>query len=128
MLFDSLNSAAGESGDTFGTLRDATQTPDGILYVGQSEGLASLTQPTTWLLPNEPTGGVGPVGVAQSGGFSAVSNGGIAVGTVQDAIYGTHGELPQLLPGGEPADITADISDDGRHIAGSFLWIANRFG
>lgn len=128
VLFDSLNSAAGESGDTFGTLRDATQTPDGILYVGLSEGLASLTQPTTWLLPNEPTGGVGPVGVAESGGFVAVSSGGVAVGTVQDAIYGTHGELPKLLPGGEPSDGATDISRDGRHIAGSFLWIANRFG
>jgi Ca2+-binding RTX toxin-like protein len=128
VLFDSLNSAAGESGGTTGTLRGAAQTPDGLLYVGLSEGQFDTVQPTTWLVPNEPTGGVGPVGVAESGGYLAVSSAGLFVGSVQHAIYGTHGELPELLPGGGAADITADISHDGRHIAGSFLWIANRFG
>ncbi|MDA1161222.1 MAG: hypothetical protein O2983_16585, partial [Planctomycetota bacterium] len=128
VLFDSLASEAGESGDTTGTLREAVQTLDGLLYVGQSAGLVSTTQPTTWLVPNEPTGGIGPTGVADGGAFVGVSSGGVAVGSVQEAIYGTHGELPQLLPGGGAANIAVAISHDGRHIAGSFLWTANEFG
>ncbi len=47
VLFESLASAAGGSGDPSGTLCDGAVTPDGVLYVGQSAGSISPAQPTS---------------------------------------------------------------------------------
>jgi hypothetical protein len=128
VLFESLASAAGANGNTTGNLFGAAQTPDGILYVGDSAGSVSIAQPTSWRVPGDPTGGVGPIGVAEAGRFQGVSNKGVFVGTVQNAIVGRHGMVPEALPGGEPANIAVDISLNGEYIAGSFLWVANSLG
>lgn len=127
-LFDSLDSATGPGGDTTGVLRDAIQTPSGVLYVGQSAGLFDLAQSTSWENHSDPMGGVASTGGQVSGAWVAVGDNGVFVGSTGVASYGTHGNLPENLPGGFFANVATDISHDSEFIAGDFLWEKSGFG
>ncbi len=125
--FDSLASAGGGSGSNIGRIFEVRRLDNGsMIYVGDSAGSFSVRQPTSWLAPNNPQGGVGPVGTQVSGGFTGSSSTGIIVGTTNNAVFGTHGNLPTLLPGGQV--IALDISSDGNFIVGGLLWEASPFG
>ena len=128
VLFDSLLSAASEMGDTTGILRAAADTPDGMLYSGQSIGSIDPAQPTSWQDPGDPRGGVGATGAAAVGSWISVSHDGTFVGGASVAAYGEHGELPMSLPGGIPANVAVSISTDSQHIVGDFIWITDEFG
>jgi len=125
--FDSLASAAGGTGNTAGRIREVRQLNNGsVLYVGNSAGSSDTSQPTSWLTPNNPQGGAGTTGFPSSGEYYGLSKAGLIVGTVDNAITATHGNLPQLLPGNGVVGL--DITSSGSHIAGSLLWEANNFG
>ncbi len=125
--FDSLASAGGGIGSNVGRIFEVRRLDSGqMMYVGDSAGSVSVLQPTSWLAPNDPQGGVSTVGTQVSGGFLGSSSTGIIVGTTNAAVYGTHGSLPILLPGGQ--GVAIDISSDGNFIVGGLLWEASPFG
>ena len=128
-FFDSLLSAQGNGGDQRGIIGAVQQLNNGeVIYVGTSVGPLDSKQATSWLAPNAPRGGLGFDGSQQGGAaFAAVSRDGIFVGTDGLPLFGTHGNLPQVLPG-FGAIGAVDISNDSQYIVGDLIWAANNLG
>lgn len=128
-FFDSLLSAQGNGGDRSGGIASVQLLENGqVIYVGQSAGSFDVRQPTYWLDPAAPQGGLNPQGQQATGNFLDVSRDGVFVGSLnQLAAYGSPAELPQFLTGFDSV-AAQDISSNGQYIAGSLLWTKTTTG
>jgi hypothetical protein len=126
--FDSLLSAQGNGGSEAGMIWGVAELlSGGVMYVGDSAGTVSISQPTYWQSPDLPQGGYGVVGAQESGVLLDISRTGVYVGSDDVAFRGVQGYPPERLPGAN-AIFASSIAADAQYIVGSLVWTSNTLG